>query len=152
MLHGELDGLDTRVEKTQKGIEIIRRKGPPGQKDFRGLVKSLNLRAEGLCSADCLPLERAHLRHVLSCNGFSRHECDPPRTSEVERELFVRPRTLIPYVPGVGEKIRRLLSGFDIPIAFRPRQTLRSVLCEEASFSSPGSWFRVPVVMLGPPL
>ena len=51
--------------------------------------------------------------------------------SEVERRPFVRPRASIPYVPGVGEKIRSLLSKFDIPIAFRPRQTLRSVLVKK---------------------
>jgi hypothetical protein len=95
---------------------------------FKGIVRSLGLRASQLCSADHLPSERAHLLNTLSRNGYSRRDCAGLRVSVTPSRCFSRPSSCIPYVPVVCEKIRKVLSEFDVSIALRPHSTLRSSL------------------------
>jgi hypothetical protein len=98
---------------------------------FKGLVRSLGLRAKRLCSADHLSSERVHLRNVLIRNGFSHRECLSLRAPSTVSKTFEPPVASIPYVPVVGEKIKKVLSDFSIPIALRPQKTLRSLLVKK---------------------
>ena len=99
---------------------------------FKGLVRSLGLRAKRLCSSDRLASERANLHDVLIRNGFSRRECRPLQSPPSSvTETFDPPLASIPYVPVVGERIKKMLSEFSIPIALRPQKTLRSLLVKK---------------------
>ena len=98
---------------------------------FKSLVRCLGLRAERLCSSARLPSEKAHLRSVLARNGYSRRECNGLEVSPTGTRTSNRPASSIPYVPVVGERIRNILSDFDVQIALRPHKTLRSILVKK---------------------
>ena len=112
---------------------------------FKGLERSLNTRAMRLCSESTLESEQNHLSDVLQNNGYSGEEMKKWSDNQASRDR-VSPVSSIPYVPGVGERIRSILASQDISIALRPTRTLRSLLVRKRP--SPaitlGSVYRIP--------
>jgi len=91
--------------------------------------------------------ERSHLRRVLMQNGYSPMECKKLFSAPAsKRNGFTPPVASIPYVPRVSEKLKHLLSSFDINVALRPSNTLRSLLVKKRPSPSLclGSVYHIP--------
>ena len=80
--------------------------------------------------------EVRHVGNALRMNGYpSRLTVDPRRASGHSQILPIsdqttrwRASTTIPYIRGVAESIRRILSPLGIRVCYKPFQTLRQVL------------------------
>ena len=100
----------------------------------RGIIQCLRHRAENVCNGSMRWSEIRHLREVFKANGY-------PETV-VKRNLRARPtptnssRTsqpapkllLLPYVPGLSERIERVCLPLGVKTVCRSRGTLRSAL------------------------
>jgi len=98
------------------------------------IVQTLHSRAEAISSS--LPArdkETKHLRQALISNGYptdviKRHSrtINPPGPAN-QREARSQSVTL-PYVRGVSEAVRRILTPLGVRVSFRPNVTLRHLL------------------------
>lgn len=99
---------------------------PSGMK--AGIVKCLKRRAEAVCSdATSLREEKKHLHDLFEANGYPTSFVDKAmnrRSRTAQEEVTETDRTRsekvfvkVPYVPGVSEKIAKLLRPKDIVIA-----------------------------------
>ena len=96
---------------------------------FKSTVRSLHVRADRLCSRPSLAEERQHLRRVFMENGYSEQDiCFWSGVNTAIQREYEPPKATIPYYPGIGEKIRSVLSDSNISIALRPSSTLQSML------------------------
>ncbi|XP_039211043.1 uncharacterized protein LOC120313319 isoform X1 [Crotalus tigris] len=77
--------------------------------------------------------EKKHLHHIFRRNGypmgFVRQHSRPHRNHRDSRSnVTATPatRTTLPYIHGVSEATARLLAPYNVSVAHRPKQTLRS--------------------------
>nr|XP_054759677.1 uncharacterized protein LOC129265754 [Lytechinus pictus] len=102
-----------------------------------GVVKTLFHRASYIPSSETTKeKEHKHLREALRKCGYHgwsiekalhprrQRENNLPRPTEQGRRFGVS----VPYVSGLSEKIRRILSSYRIPVYFKPTNTLRQKL------------------------
>ena len=89
------------------------------------------LRAEALCSSGVSRAqEEKWLQEALEKNGYPPtfvQRLRLPQTDREERQT-ARASATIPYIHGLSQSIRRVLSHLDIRVAFRPFRTLRQEL------------------------
>ena len=95
--------------------------------------------------ADCVvsdPLEcdsaKRHLVKVLRLNGYSKNLLTTTKKDTRDKtsspkdvtqpELRKKPPVVTPYVKGVSEHIRRVMSKFKVQVFFKPVNTLRQLL------------------------
>ena len=92
--------------------------------------------------ADCLPSsfdseakERKYVSNVLKANGYTKtflHNCQKPVTTSNsldEREPATG-FTVIPYIQGVTEPIKRILNSHNVKVAQKPFQTLGHIFAK----------------------
>ncbi|KAL3972435.1 transcription elongation factor S-II [Sarotherodon galilaeus] len=102
-----------------------------------GVIRTLHHRAEHVPSKpEGKKKEHTHVKEALKTCGYpnwafiksaKRHRKEdqtPAREDKKDR----RNNIVIPYVAGVSEKLRRVFSKHDIPVYFRPSNTLRHKL------------------------
>ena len=93
--------------------------------------RTLMHRAEALCSSGVSRAqEEKRLQEALEKNGYPAtfvQKLRLPQTDRDERQT-ARTSVTIPYIHGLSQSIRRMLSPLDIRVAFRPFQTLRQEL------------------------
>ena len=104
----------------------------------RGLVKCLFDRAKSITTTqENLQKEEEHVAEALKQNGYpSTFIGSSSRSSqgkEGDQEASVEeagrtPLVVLPYIAGVSEDIRRVCRRFNMRVAFRSGQTLRSML------------------------
>ena len=112
---------------------------------LRGVVRSLFDRAKKVTTyEEDLQKENEHLNHVFTKNGYpsafihSASERQPARKGETTSNGTGEVDTMqddkksriitIPYIVAMSEDIRRICRRFDIKVAFKSGQTLRSQL------------------------
>ena len=107
---------------------------------MRGIVRTLFHHAESVVSNELdRQKELEHIRSALSLNGYPdwrlgesrevKETEEPEVTSQVkEKEKKKRFLVVIPYVKGLAEEVRRGLSGYGVPLYFKPTNTLRQML------------------------
>ena len=100
----------------------------------RGIIQCLRHRAEKVCSGSTRWKELGHLRQVFKANAY-------PETV-VNRNLRARPipristqtsqtspkLLLLPYIPGISERIKKTCQPLGVKTVSRPKCTLRSAL------------------------
>ena len=100
----------------------------------RGIIQCLRHRAKKVCDGSTKWREIEHLRQVFKTNGYPeavikgnlRGRPTPshsPQTSETPPKLL-----LLPYVPGLSERIERACQPLGVKTVCRSRSTLRSAL------------------------
>ena len=118
----------------------------------KGVVRTLLHRAESIVSdPKDLEKEKEHIREALRMNQYPDwvlydtptrqeevveveepevvEEKDKTRTVELKDTKREKKRpVVIPYVKGVSESIRRVFKGYEIPMYFKPANTLRQLL------------------------
>ena len=102
---------------------------PMGHK--RAVVRTLMHRAEALCSSGVSRTqEEKRVQEALEKNGYPATFVQRLRLPQPERdeEQPARTSVTIPYIHGLSQSIRRVLSHLDIKVAFRPFRTLRQEL------------------------
>ena len=140
---GSLPFLDVFIQKVGKKVttKVFRKKthtdryldfssSHPGSTKW-GLVDCLVKRANRICSEEGdLMEERKKLEGIFVRNGFPRRTLRKriygerrPRETTVDRHKLV-----IPYVPGLGERIRRAVSSLGIGVWFKRGRTFRNIL------------------------
>ena len=89
----------------------------------RAVVRTLMHRAEALCSSGVSRAqEEKRLQEALEKNGYLAtfvQRLRLPQTDQNERQT-ARTSVTIPYIHGLSQSIRRVLSHLDIRVAFRP--------------------------------
>ncbi|XP_065326070.1 uncharacterized protein LOC135932513 [Pelmatolapia mariae] len=102
-----------------------------------GVIRTLHHRAEHVPSKpEGKKKEHTHVKEALKTCGYPnwafiksaemhrKEDQTPAREDKKDR----RNNIVIPYVAGVSEKLRRVFSKHDIPVYFRPSNTLRQKL------------------------
>ena len=97
-----------------------------------GVVSCLVRRAKDICDSDDLEKELTFLQKVFTNNGYPtncvrkshRRLCD----SQTAREKTVRKFVTLPYVKGVSDKLRRILSQYGVRTFFKPSVSLKDCL------------------------
>ena len=98
----------------------------------RAVVSTLTSRAATHSSSDHYKTQELHHVHsALHKNGYPKgfitsSQRPPTRTAEPTPEW--RAVSVLPYVKGVSESIRRILAPLRVRVCFRPCHTLRSLL------------------------
>ena len=100
---------------------------------FKGILRTLSIRAQRVCSGRQLQEEKRHLRRVFLRNGYNNMEI-----SRGLRKIPCR-RTLnptgrrhpLPYLPGVSDRISRVLRDVGVLTSLKPVSTLRSLLVKK---------------------
>ena len=139
--NGELPFLDVLIQSGSDGLSFtvyrkpthtdlyIRRTSAHPPNVFKGVVRAMNMRAHRVCSRERLPAEKRHLRTAFLRNGYSEAEIARGLRTPREREPNMpRRRFPLPYLPGVSDRIARILGEVDVLTAMRPTNTLRSML------------------------
>ena len=90
-------------------------------------------RAEGLSSSAVSRVaEEKHVVEALQRNGYPKgfiHKQTCPRTDQAsQKDNETRANLTLPYISGLSESIRRILSPLSIQVSFRPLKTLKQVL------------------------
>ena len=117
---------------------------------FRGLVSCLKKRAFSVCSSSELPAELRHVRHALSANGYSQRDLSLLNSRNVRRvapsEAEEAKRVVLPYVPGLSQRISRCFRRTGLRVSMRPPPTLRSLLCRKkpGQLEKHGLVYRIP--------
>ena len=99
----------------------------------RAVVRTLMCRAEGLSSSAVSRVaEEKHVVEALQRNGYPKgfiHKQTRPRTDQAsQKDNETRANLTLPYISGLSESIRRILSPLSIQVSFRPLKTLKQVL------------------------
>ena len=99
----------------------------------RAVVKTLLHRADALSSSGVSRAEEEkHVTNALQRNGypisFIRRHTVPTRSSQVLDSSGWRASLTLPYLGGLSESLRRVLSPLAIQVTFRPFRTLRQEL------------------------
>ena len=99
----------------------------------RGVIKCLLDRAYNLCDASSLPAEISHVKRVLQHNGYPRHlinrvDSNRTRNNSTSSEFKPLSTAVIPYIPNLGERLRKILWEYDIRTAFKSNTTLSTML------------------------
>ncbi|KAJ8947675.1 hypothetical protein NQ318_009559 [Aromia moschata] len=94
----------------------------PQQK--RSLIKTLDHRAETICDDKSRPEELQQIKEALTKNGIDR-VCRIQRT-KVEQQLTTY--AYLPYVSGVTDKLKKILSKKNIGVRFRTVKKIQQVL------------------------
>ncbi|KAK9395758.1 hypothetical protein NXF25_019119 [Crotalus adamanteus] len=97
-------------------------------------IQTLFKRVNSSCSTGRAKVEeKKHLHHIFMHNGypmgFVRQHSRPHRNHRDSRSnvtAMPATRTTLPYIHGVSEATARLLAPYNVSIAHRPEQTLRS--------------------------
>ena len=97
------------------------------------VVRTLQNRAEAISSS--IPdrgKETWHLRQALITNGYHKgviqRYSTPTTTRPVDLQAARDPGVALPYVRGVSEAIRRILTPLGVKVSFWPNVTLRQLL------------------------
>ena len=143
---GRIAFLDVQLERRGAGVltSVFRKKTHTDQylnfnsnhptKVKRGIIQCLRHRAEKVCSGSTRWKELGHLRQVFKANAY-------PETV-VNRNLRARPTPristqtsqtspkllLLPYIPGISERIEKTCQPLGVKTVSRPKCTLRSAL------------------------
>ena len=97
------------------------------------VVRTLHTRAESINSSVLgKDEETKHLRQALTSNGYPkavihRHSMQS-NSRTVDRGDALGPVVTLPYVWGVSEAVRRILTPLGVKVSFRPHTTLRHLL------------------------
>ena len=96
------------------------------------VVKTLHGRAEAICSdVTTKDWETRHIRWALINNGYPRgvlqHHATPAPTRPADDHLR-GPVITLPYVRGLSEAVRRVLTPLELRVSFRPNTTLKQLL------------------------
>ena len=106
----------------------------------RAVVSTLTSRAATHSSSDHYKTQELHHVHsALHKNGYPKgfitsSQRPPTRTAEPTPEW--RAVSVLPYVKGVSESIRRILAPLRVRVCFRPCHTLRSLLSKPAALKT----------------
>ena len=96
------------------------------------VVKTLHGRAEAICSdVTTKDQETRHIRQALINNGYPRgvlqHDATPAPMRPAE-DHSQGPVITLPYVHGLSEAVRRVLTPLGLRVSFRPNTTLKQLL------------------------
>ena len=115
---------------------------------FSGIVSCLKKRAERVCSASTLRAEEERLGRTLSASGYTSKDL---RSLRSRRKEFTKTRTkesygVIPYLPGLSEKVRRAFRKAGSDVRYRPPNSLRGILSRKkpANIQRLGMVYRIP--------
>jgi hypothetical protein len=118
---------------------------------FRGLVTGLKKRALSLCSGSEAGRELRHIRHVLSKNGYSQKDLSLLNSTKVSSRgsQASSKRIILPYIPGLSNRISRCFKKTGLSVGFRPPTTLRSILVKKKprQIEGHGSVYRISCSM-----
>ena len=95
------------------------------------VIRTLISRVSTLCSSS--PSTRAEMNHIFTVLRKNKYPQDvlerfsKPRL-KVTSETDYKATVTLPYVRGVSEAIKRILSDLNVRVFFRPHTTLRSLL------------------------
>ena len=97
------------------------------------VVRTLHNRAEAISSSILdRDKEMWHLRQALITNGYPKGVIQwystPTSTRPVDLQAARGPGVTLPYVRGVSEAIRCILTPLGVKVSFRPNVTLRQLL------------------------
>ena len=106
-----------------------------------GVIKTLFHRADTISSnEDAKTKEHKHLKSALGACGYSKwtfekalHKSNSPTKDDASHTASAgeekrRHNVTIPYVSDLSEKVRRIFRGYQIPVSFKPTNTLRQKL------------------------
>ncbi|XP_072048801.1 uncharacterized protein [Amphiura filiformis] len=106
-----------------------------------GVIKTLFHRADTISSnEDAKTKEHKHLKSALGACGYRKwtfekalHKPKSPTKDDASHTATAgeekrRHNVTIPYVSELSEKIRRIFRGYQIPVSFKPTNTLRQKL------------------------
>ena len=96
------------------------------------VVKTLHSRAGAICSdVTAKDQETRHIRQALINNGHPKGVIQPHSTPTRTRHTDDQsqgPVVSLPYVRGLSEAVRRVLTPLGVRVSFRPNTTLRQLL------------------------
>jgi len=105
-----------------------------------GVIRTLFRRADTISSNETLKqAEHQHLKSALGTCGYrdwtfhkAHARSQPPKDStqqdKQDSDKVKRRNVTIPYVSGLSEKLRRIFGQHQIPVSFKPSNTLRQKL------------------------
>ena len=144
-INGHLAFLDLNVHRTVEGkLETDVYRKPTHTDKYlsydshhpvshkRSVAKTLLQRAESLPSnSDSQANEREYVLNVLGENNYPKREtslrppvCRNQNNSEAEGDTSVKGFAIVPYIQGVTEPIKRILSNCNVKVALKPYLTL----------------------------
>ena len=97
------------------------------------VVKTLRGRAEAISSSVVHKDDEVrHVRRALGVNGYPRgvveRYSDTTRAARRDSQTTRGPPITLPYVRGVSEAVRRILTPLGVKVTFRPNTTLKQLL------------------------
>ena len=98
-----------------------------------GIIRTLIQRSKVIsCDPDSHSQEIKHLTDAFKFNGyprgFIRRAITKTAPSKIKEQLEPKATVSIPYVRGVGEKLRRICGKAGIRVCFKSNRTLQSIL------------------------
>ena len=92
----------------------------------RGIIQCLRHRAEKVCNGSMRWAEIRHLREVFKANGYpetvvKRNLRARPTPTNSSRTSQPAPKLLLPYVPGLSERIERVCRPLGVKTVCRSR-------------------------------
>uniref|UniRef100_UPI0009B3C823 LOW QUALITY PROTEIN: uncharacterized protein LOC109967683 n=1 Tax=Monopterus albus TaxID=43700 RepID=UPI0009B3C823 len=89
-----------------------------------GVIRTLNHKAEVPTTAEGAKKEKLHIQNSLKACGYSKWAFTKARNTNREKPETRRDNTVIPYVAGLSEKLKRIFRNHNIPVNFKPGNTL----------------------------
>ncbi|XP_033181822.1 uncharacterized protein LOC117152842, partial [Anabas testudineus] len=100
-----------------------------------GVIRTFNHRAQNIpTSIEAQKKEDRHLKTALRTCGYPKWAfnkagtCSRKRTREQSESQVLRKNLVIPYMAGVSDKLKRIFRKHNIPVYFKPTNTLRQKL------------------------
>ena len=113
------------------------------------VVSTLLHRVDTHCSTTSMKdAELAHVKATLKMNGYPRTLIRKPPVREKRTEAEWKSTTVLPYVRGVSEPLRRVLVPLGVRVCYRPAMTLRQMISKPKdrvpSIQKSGVVYKIP--------
>lgn len=131
--HRQQDLIFSVYRKPTNTGRYLHRSSSHPMSSFKSVVRSLSSRASSVCSTTTYQEEKKHVIDSLKACGYCAAECNSWWSSRSQSNEEAAPvvKGTLPYIKGVSERIRGVLSSVGVNVALKSTTTVRNMLVKK---------------------